>query len=878
MHTIPQALLSQGDGEVADPSEGSYGCNDAAGESDNENDDNSEEGGYEEESEEDEESTQSLHEGPHELTTFLRQIERSLQSDTQTPPSPSRSDTSRIHTAGATTLSGPAVSSLRRVAKSPSVQIPYSLLHVHTLHCCVNGAVVCALYATSLVCRTHPSVVRCFVSPTAFPRFRRDTILFCNVQDDTSKHNVALFDQNAAHRLSYFKLHKAVRHSCVLGAMKRAGLMETKKANWNIFWGRRIKDEEYSALNPYQKINHFPGTWNIGRKDALVRGVCRMRRHFGPAFSFIPQTFLLPHDASLLEVEMARCPGHPFIVKPPASSCGKGIFLISSTNDIPKQGQYLVQKYITNPLTVGGYKCDLRLYVAVTSYDPLRIYIFKDGLVRFATEKLKKGDAHLGNRFMHLTNYSVNRKSYKYQRNTSAKNDDTGSKWSLKGLARYLAKKGHDWDATWARIKDVVTKTCLTCESTVVSKIGMYVKHRNTCFELYGFDILLTSNFIPYLLEVNIMPALSCSSPLDRQIKSAVVSNLLNLIGLQPFDRHAFNAEEESRKKTRLLGFASENTIEKKPKTRADRNRANNIATCALGATRGKRGGKDGTPPEAIPVKTQIDFASLGAFELDIIRDAEDEYYRRGAFERVFPTRVSCETFGSYFETTRYCNTLLGQWEKEKARFHDEDRRQLLRWLQGAGPYPGGQRTSRKAAPTVRRADHSECTPRGESLRGFDKEKRIRASSVQLYERCADGESDRVSRYMSAGRRSLRGQKGLEIERPPDPKREGSSQIGEQRRKDRFLRLSTYTHTFPQADSQCVPLPTGVVNTGMPERNGRPRLSVGASLIGTQKPPVSAVSAAGGVIGTAVQLEANYLRSTPIRAAGIPPGCSVVYR
>jgi D-alanine-D-alanine ligase-like ATP-grasp enzyme len=61
--------------------------------------------------------------------------------------------------------------------------------------------------------------------------------------------------------------------------------------------------------------------------------------------------------------------------------------------------------------------------------------------------------------------------------------------------------------------------------------------HRSNCFELFGYDILIDSDLKPWLLEINLSPSLACESPLDTTIKSNLIADTLNMIGVRRFDR-----------------------------------------------------------------------------------------------------------------------------------------------------------------------------------------------------------------------------------------------------------------------------------------------------------------------------------------------------
>ncbi len=152
-------------------------------------------------------------------------------------------------------------------------------------------------------------------------------------------------------------------------------------------------------------------------------------------------------------------------------------------------------KYIHNPLLVDGFKFDLRLYVAVTSYDPLRIYLYEEGLARFASEKFSLADTSIENQFVHLTNYSINKDSASYVSCDDATVEDYGNKWSYSALLTHLRDQlGIDTRLVVHQIEDLVIKTIIAGARSIAASTRAFVLHSESCFELYGFDIMLDAN------------------------------------------------------------------------------------------------------------------------------------------------------------------------------------------------------------------------------------------------------------------------------------------------------------------------------------------------------------------------------------------------
>lgn len=252
---------------------------------------------------------------------------------------------------------------------------------------------------------------------------------------------------------------------------------------------------------------------------------------------FIPKTYLLPQDYTLFAEEYKKNPRLTWIIKPSAKARGEGIFLVNRLSQVKKwakdgnhvhsrdiyslppvsRGTYVISRYIDNPLLIGGKKFDLRMYVLLTSYNPLKCYIYKEGFCRFCTMRYDKKDSELGNMFVHLTNVSIQKHAADY-------NTNHGGKWSIRNFRLWLEG---------TRGKEIATKLFNEIYWMIfhsLRSVTRMISNDRHSFECYGYDIIIDDRLKPWLVEVNASPSLNATTPGDRIMKYKLVNDVLNIV------------------------------------------------------------------------------------------------------------------------------------------------------------------------------------------------------------------------------------------------------------------------------------------------------------------------------------------------------------
>lgn len=301
----------------------------------------------------------------------------------------------------------------------------------------------------------------------------------------------------------------------------------------------------------------------------------------------------------------------------------------------------------------------MRIYVLITSFEPLRIYVFQEGLTRFASEPYSSGTKF--NKFSHLTNYSINKKNANFVQNQDLEHDDFGFKWSLSALCGHLEQIGIDMDLLWSKIYDLIIKSIIAAEDKIQAGLNKYCTHKTNCFEILGFDVLIDSELKPWLLEANLAPSLSSDSPLDFKIKSNLITDAFNLVGIKKYDRRK---ESVNKIKHRMKGlyargkslnnrygnnFSYKDGSKYQMKSFLQASNSKDIETELVRYLQGDT---------SLAVHRSIVKSIIPMKFKEILKTALLENSRRGNFIRIYPAKGT-DIYDQYFKSVRPYNVFL---------------------------------------------------------------------------------------------------------------------------------------------------------------------------------------------------------------------------
>ncbi|CAH1731502.1 unnamed protein product [Aphis gossypii] len=234
----------------------------------------------------------------------------------------------------------------------------------------------------------------------------------------------------------------------------------------------------------------------------------------------------------LLEKVKTYCPQHyidgitnTWIIKPTSNCSGHGIMLSRDLQTIKQiiteadvlKNNYILQKYIERPLLIHTCKIDLRQWFLVTNMNPVVVWMYKEGYVRFCANSFSMKNMHES---IHLSNVRL---QMKYRKSRSQRVPEE-CMWDYRELQNHLRKIGQEyvWD-------ELIFPGMSESVYAVLQAAKDNSLYREKTFQLFGADFLITENFIPYLIEINSIPGLNPSTSIIANLAPTLLGDIVKV-------------------------------------------------------------------------------------------------------------------------------------------------------------------------------------------------------------------------------------------------------------------------------------------------------------------------------------------------------------
>ena len=175
----------------------------------------------------------------------------------------------------------------------------------------------------------------------------------------------------------------------------------------------------------------------------------------------------------------------------------------------------IIQKYLDNPLLYKKRKFDIRCFVLLDSN--LNLFYCREGHLKGSSELYNVKNS---NKFIHITNYSFQKKSSKFQKY------EEGNEISYNDFKLFLKEENIPLEKFDLMIEQI--KFLIKVSFKSVSK-KLYKINNVLCFELFGYDFIIDNDFKPWILEINNNPGLCISSSVIKKIIPRMIDDAFRL-------------------------------------------------------------------------------------------------------------------------------------------------------------------------------------------------------------------------------------------------------------------------------------------------------------------------------------------------------------
>ncbi|EQC32504.1 hypothetical protein SDRG_09830 [Saprolegnia diclina VS20] len=326
---------------------------------------------------------------------------------------------------------------------------------------------------------------------------------------------------------------------------------------------------QLGAIGPLKrrhKVNHLPGSFVLVSKGHVYETQLRLQaEHSKFDFNFIPAQYRLPQDVDEFSAAFRARRDDPLVATKPddalynrrwllKSQAHRGVRFFSGMEEL---GEHMhtndMVAQCIEPLLISGHKFDIGLYVAVTSIDPLRIYIYHNALLRMcklpypvSLDNAADLESYVVDEYLPPWEMPALRDFYS---ELPSKTSEGTSHFGV--LKKHLETIGLDADRFEREIYGDVVKIIAGNRAHFLDAERTYRRqHRqaqdnvgSNFFEMYRFDFMVEDNGKPWLMEVNQSPNLApkyFASGTDAAMKEGIVHDLLHMVGVQsPSDRNS---------------------------------------------------------------------------------------------------------------------------------------------------------------------------------------------------------------------------------------------------------------------------------------------------------------------------------------------------